>query len=280
MRLITSNDQLRRHVPNTFAPVTGETPLYDKMETRLRAAELWFTQRVTDLRGLYREEDNTLVPLFPIPEDLVPGIIVTEAFRHSIDSLNLVLTANGFGIVSNDHIAPASKERTDRLKEELRVQRDAQLSRFLTCMEGTDWTACSGWRKFHETLVHFDSSYIDPVRFEDWEAGQGMFRIIEDSLADRYISRPLYDTLRSTHIHTDSHLRPLHLALIIIERNILKGQDQHRQLRALVDVIRTATEADGVTPARVFDCWRDSPTAILWQDHSFQNDPKRGGIWI
>jgi len=280
MNIITTNDQLRRYIPNTFATVDGEPSLYDKIEPQIRAAETWFAQHLTPLTDLYRQTASETEQIYAIPEDTVPAVIVCEAFRNSVDSLNLVLTPNGFGIVSNDHVAPASKERTDNLKEQLRIQRDTAISQWLNAMDAYDWTACGGWLRFHETLHNFESSLTDPVRFEDWEQEQGFYRLVEDNLANKYISHPLMETLRAQANPSDPHLRSLRRSLAVIERNIVAGKDQRQALRAIVDYIRTATLADGVTPDPVFDCWRESPTAILWQNHEFQNDPKRGGVWL
>ena len=48
-RIITSDEQLRRYLPNAFATVKGETPFFDRMLPWLRTAERWlFSQFVGD----------------------------------------------------------------------------------------------------------------------------------------------------------------------------------------------------------------------------------------
>lgn len=42
-------------------------------------------------------------------------IVAFDAFRSAIPHLDIILTPNGFGIVNNSNIAPASKERVERL---------------------------------------------------------------------------------------------------------------------------------------------------------------------
>ena len=55
---------------------------------------------------------------------MVCRIVVAHALMHAIPSLDLVLTPNGFGIVSNQNIAPASRERVERLIASVEQQRD------------------------------------------------------------------------------------------------------------------------------------------------------------
>lgn len=46
-------------------------------------------------------------------------LVVLQGFLDSFRQLDLVLTPTGFGVVSNDTTAPASKQRVDDLKEQL-----------------------------------------------------------------------------------------------------------------------------------------------------------------
>lgn len=46
--------------------------------------------------------------------------VCTAAFRDALPHLDLVLTPNGFGVVSNQNVAPASADRVERLREALR----------------------------------------------------------------------------------------------------------------------------------------------------------------
>lgn len=48
--------------------------------------------------------------------------VAYAATLASMDELNIVLTPTGFGIVSNETTAPASKDRTESLREDLRHQ--------------------------------------------------------------------------------------------------------------------------------------------------------------
>ena len=54
-------------------------------------------------------------------------IVAFDAFRNAIPHLDLILTPNGFGIVNNSSIAPASKERVERLIASLLSNRDDEI---------------------------------------------------------------------------------------------------------------------------------------------------------
>ena len=51
-------------------------------------------------------------------------LVIAEALLRAIPSLDIVLTPNGFGIVSTNNITPASKPRIDRLIGSMLSHRD------------------------------------------------------------------------------------------------------------------------------------------------------------
>ena len=279
MKIITNDRELRMYIPNVLATVEGEMSLYDKMAPSLRAAEAWFSMRVTDLDDLYRQDGDIRESRFPAPTNVVPPIIVSDALYRCIDALNVVLTPNGFGIVSNDHVAPASKDRISALKNSLLEDRDEYIRTFLYEIEQYDWTMCDGWKKFHRTLIAFQDPTTGIKRFEDWEQAQGIYEQIEEGISNKFIGRELYTVLRSTANHENGHLAFLRRHLAAIEVMIDHGEVQNCTLAQMVNYIKQAKDADG-KPAQCFDCWRESSVAELWKDHTFQNDPKKGGVWL
>ena len=112
MILITSDDQLRLYLPNALATVQGEMSLFDKLSADLQLAENWLSVHFLDTSLLTRiaEEEGA-----ETAGNLCRRIVVADALLRAVPSLDLVLTPNGFGIVSNQNIAPASKDRVDRL---------------------------------------------------------------------------------------------------------------------------------------------------------------------
>ena len=120
-RLITNDEQLRRYLPNAFATVKGETPFFDRVLPWLQTAERWlFTRFVGDD---FADTFLTLDPDEPV-RVTAACVVAHAAMRNAVPNLDLVLTPNGFGIVSNQNVAPASRDRVARLIASLEASRD------------------------------------------------------------------------------------------------------------------------------------------------------------
>ena len=150
MRLITSNEQLDALLPNIQVTVTGETPIFDKLSPFLEATEKWLIETFTSDRTFsticgYAEDNPTKV--------LARQIVCYEAFRRALPHLDVILTPNGFGIVNNQNIVPASKERINRLLDTLLENRDAALLQVLALLcSNSEWLASSQAEFFRATM--------------------------------------------------------------------------------------------------------------------------------
>ena len=110
--LIPDNTTLLKYIPNTLKAVAGEASLYDKIQYHLLHAETWLTDTFVSTDTMSRIKTySDITPLL----HFCRIIVASEAMLHAIPQLDLILTPNGFGIVSNQNIAPASKERIERL---------------------------------------------------------------------------------------------------------------------------------------------------------------------
>ena len=87
--LITSDTDLRQYIPNTLVTVSGEQTLFDKLQVELQLSEAW------------------IVRTFSVVESTPTAckVLATDAFLRAVPSLDLVLTPNGFGVISNNTIA-------------------------------------------------------------------------------------------------------------------------------------------------------------------------------
>lgn len=61
-----------------------------------------------------------IAPPAGIDDALLSRAVALEAARRAIPQLNLILDANGFAVVSNQNLSPASRERTAALRHQLR----------------------------------------------------------------------------------------------------------------------------------------------------------------
>lgn len=258
--LIQSDTELRQYIPNTLVTVQGETSLYDKLQPDLWLSEMWL---------------DHLVGTTDIQPDLARSLIATDAFLRAIPSLDLVLTPNGFGIVSNSNIVPASKERVDRLILSLEHKRDYTLDQLLRLLlQDAAWRTTPQAAYFLQTL--FQTPFALPANlrqnhaFDVFQQTHAQFVLIETEFADKYISAPVYDRLRQD--PDNPAFANLVAPLQAIEVEMLSGKPlPYRQLITLVEYIRTHEE--------VFPEWQTSTTAKLYQSHYFQNRKDSSGYW-
>ena len=103
-QLIPDNNVLLQFVPNVLKSVQGETLLFDKITPHLEVAEAWLTttflseEILTELPTVSENANNKLLHYARMA-------VVAEAMLHAVPQLDLVLTSNGFGVVSNTNIA-------------------------------------------------------------------------------------------------------------------------------------------------------------------------------
>lgn len=124
---------------------------------------------------------------------------------HAVPQLDLVLTPNGFGVVSNTNIAPASKERVERLLLSLEKMRDDTLSILLPLLANTEaWATSDPCQYFMQTLY----PWLDlPQKLgstdHSWQRFQELHSkliAIEERLAHDFFSCELLATLRQAEL--------------------------------------------------------------------------------
>lgn len=276
MKLITSDALLRSLIPHTLTTVEGETPLILRLAPQLEAAELWLADHFTPV--------DLLLPL--APDDnvrrLATRLVVLHAYHEAIPSLDLILTPNGFGIVSTTAIAPASRERIERLLAATLRERDNVLDALLARLPRLDgWLATPHAAFFAATLfptlgltAHFPP---EPDRWLQYLALRQRLLTVEADIADHYLGHDLLRTLRAevmAHDIADRH-RPLLAALRSEELAALRrpdtALDEHR-LAHLVGLVRDR-------PAD-FPEWHRSPVAQLWSPPVYENKPDDHGYWM
>ena len=107
MQLITSDEQLRMLIPHVFATVEGEPTLFEILYPFLDTAEQWAIDTFISEEVFPQLTESEVAPL--------TKLVAYHAYMSAVPSLDLVLTSNGFGIVSNQNVVPASRERVDAL---------------------------------------------------------------------------------------------------------------------------------------------------------------------
>ena len=280
MRIVKTDKMLKAFVPNVVTTVEGETPLIDKIEQELLAAEDWVSLTFTGeaiLDGL----DKTPT------EDIwrhTASLVVCEALRNAIPNLDVVLTPNGFGIVSNGNVAPASKERIERLMNQLAAQRDLFINLLLRdlCYR-EDWRATEQYTWFSSSLLQSPKACVhgaaDRVRAgQQWEQFLQLREraiLIEDAIAEKWISPEVMTQLREvllTGLNPTVHQVALKVRACVFQE-LRGGGRNHWDLDRIVNFIRNNGD--------LFPAWDASETAKLYKEPTvFRNKKNSPGYFF
>lgn len=283
MKIINSDEQLRSLIPNVLLSVKGETSLLDKMRPFLDDAESWVMDNITSepvfsIIAAY-DADNQL-------RAMASKIVCMEAFRNAIPFLDLVLTPNGFGIVSNTNVVPASKERVDRLILRVLSYRDSLLSAFVAKLPSIpSWLETEQALFLGSTLFpnisltdHFAS---EPNKWDHFIRLREQLLVVEHLVEEQFLSKELMDVFR--HEVLSGAISASHCAVITslqsVEIVMLKSliststcSIEHYMLSNIVDVLRK-------DPLN-FPEWHASSLKQLYSPPLFENKKKDTGYWF
>lgn len=209
------------------------------------------------------------------------AIAAHRALADAIPSLDLVQTVNGFAVVSNQNLAPASRDRVDRLIAAHRSQCDTAISALIpllaTVPQWRDTLQCGFFRStLFPTPAHIRPIASGATTWERYEELHPAIVAAEDRLAAEYISHNLMQRLRDETLG----LSPLsgidarlcealraHVADIIQDRPL-----RDIALRDIVDYIRRHPDT--------FPEWHRSDTARLFSPPVFRNSKQSPGYWF
>ena len=284
-KLIPDNNTLLHFVPNVLKSVQGELALFEKIQSHLEVAEDWLTANflsasVLDKIATLRDDaTNKLLHHARMAE-------VAEAMLHAISQLDLVLTPNGFGIVSNSNVAPASKERVERLLASLEKMRDDTLQVLLPLLAAEPTWAASDPCQYFQSVLY---PWLDLPRKlgstdHVWQRFQELHSRmveIEQRLAADFFSSSLMDALRHAHLlgawsETPSapHYKSAWQHIFAIELFMLR--ENECPVPSCIEVVNALRNA----PDGVFEEWKQSKTALLFENHGFKNQKRSGGYWF
>ena len=278
MKIITTDEQLRSHLPNIIASVKGETPLIERLSLFLALAEDWvrttFTSESTfnTICG-YTDANPTKV--------FTARLVVADALRRAIPSLDIVLTPNGFGVVSTQNLAPASKPRVDRLVGSMLAHRDDCIAALLPELVGASKWLTSPQADFFGSTLFPDLGIVDAVggatgsKWEKYLELRPQVIDLEASLAEEWLSPGLMSALRSENLRGDLTEKR---SVIVrqVKAQILgylkSGSFSSRRLADIVNRIRENKDD--------FPEWHRSETAKLFAPPVFRNEKKAKGYWF
>lgn len=278
MKLITTDAQLRAHIPNIIASVKGETPFIERVAHFLDLAEDW-------VRTTFTSEStfNTICGYTDSYEIKIicSRLVVADALRRAIPSLDIVLTPNGFGVVSTQNLAPASKPRVDRLVGSMLAHRDDCIAALLPELVGASKWLTSPQADFFGSTLFPDLGIVDAVggatgsKWEKYLELRPQVIDLEASLAEEWLSPGLMSALRSENLRGDLTEKR---SVIVrqVKAQILgylkSGSFSSRRLADIVNRIRENKDD--------FPEWHRSETAKLFAPPVFRNEKKAKGYWF
>ena len=277
-KLITTDEQLRSHLPNIIASVKGETPFIERLSLFLDLAEDWVINTFTStstFNTICGYADNNPLKI------TTSRLVVADAMRRAIPSLDIVLTPNGFGVVSTSNLAPASKPRVDRLVGSMLAHRDDCIAALLPELPGASkWLASSQADFFGATLFP-DFSLTEatgPVQGSKWERYlelRSQVIDLEASLAEEWLSTELMSALRSENLRgnlTEQRHEIVRQVKAQVVAYLRVGSFNSRRLADIVNIIRQNPES--------FSEWHKSETARLFAPPVFRNEKKASGYFF
>ena len=124
--------------------ITIDQQTFEKYVPAFASAESYTFDRMSPyvdvmLRAVEGREVNTSDDMPETLRSVVERYVCLAAARKAVPQLDLILTANGFGVVSNQNVAPASRERVNALIEQLRIDESEAFDMLLAELLQNDW---------------------------------------------------------------------------------------------------------------------------------------------
>lgn len=263
MKFLTDNTTLVQFTPNVISPVEGEQDLYTKIHSFIAIAEAWFESRIATYEQLSALENSEELLTF------ARTAIASDAYRHAIPSLDVVLTANGFGIVSNQTIAPASRDRINALLDSLEAQCDAAIEMLMLHAPDALLLRPSLFRGYEAVRLLGKSKHL----LQELFTYETQIASAENYFASHAISQDILEQLRG--MRYTQCPAPHYILLTKVQCAVIafiRGEDCRHYMQDMVDFIRKHPVA--------YPNWADSQAAVRWQDYTYKNDKSKGGFWL
>lgn len=277
-KLITTDAQLRSHLPNIIASVKGETPFIERLTLFLDLAEDWvrttFTSETTFNTICGYTDSNPL-------KVLTSRLVVADALRRAIPSLDIVLSPNGFAVVNTSNLAPASKPRVDRLIGSMLSHRDDCIAALLPGLVGASKWLTSSQADFFGATLFPDLRIVDAVggatgsKWDRYLELRPQVIDLEASLAEEWFSPELMSALRSETLRGDLTEKRSDIVRQVkaqVVGYLRSGSFNSRRLADIVNFIRLNAES--------FEEWHKSETAKLFAPPVFRNERKASGYFF
>ena len=253
-KLITTDAQLRAHIPNIIASVKGEVPFIERLALFLDLAEDWvrttFTSETTFNTICGYTDSNPL-------KVLTSRLVVADALRR------------------------ASKPRVDRLIGSMLSHRDDCIAALLPGLVGASKWLASDRATFFGATLFPDLRIVDVVggvtgsKWDRYLELRPQVIDLEASLAEEWLSPELMSALRSENLRgelTEKRHEIVRQVKAQVVGYLRGGSFYSRRLADIVNYIRL-NESD-------FKEWHGSKTAELFAPPVFRNRKEAKGYFF
>lgn len=214
-------DVIGRLIPNVLTEAPGETSLVDKLAPFIEAAKARLETEYLGSEDFLSDGHNAFAQ----------SILVKMAFADAVPSLDLVVSPSGMAVINTDNMAPASKERVERLVASLRDYVRVNIPVLLDICRSYEV-----WRQ-SERGRYFGASFINSPKFCEgldmpFEEVRRRAVRVEAALAERYLGHDMMAALRddfNSNVIPQSH--PLVDACICLVLSLITSPKQDAALR-------------------------------------------------
>lgn len=141
-------DDFVRSCPSAMAP---DTLIFEAIQQLITFSADDIKEIVTP--DIFEALDDPEKNQLEILRNHVITYICATAFYNAIPQLDLVMTSNGFGVVSNQNVVPASSDRVERLRTALHRTSLIRLDRIIAKLRHLkEWQGSDAQRRFFVSL--------------------------------------------------------------------------------------------------------------------------------
>ena len=185
--IVKTLEQFQKAMPTAVAIEN-----FSDVEPYAQSAELWIREQVLG-KDLYDLVNDLVDPVEAGDnadlQRLCRSIIGNHAFWDAIPFLDLVLTNNGFAVISAQNKVPASKERVERLREQCLIRRDSEVELLITFLEDhidyhDEWKGSPAYSVMTDCLIR---TATELQQYGNWEGTRRDFlklrpKLIHDTM--------------------------------------------------------------------------------------------------
>lgn len=170
---------------------------------------------------------DTLDEMTPVGR-LCQRVVCLEAYDVAIPHLDLVLTENGFGVVSNQNVAPASMDRVKRLHQQVKDNRDDAVDDLIDALrDNDDWNSTGEALSFFSSLVWNAHRHLPMLGYMDSHRSmmttlRPKINAAEEILKQKMSASFFYELCSAIRLHEETSLQKqlAHKARIFIGAHV------------------------------------------------------------